>query len=313
MLVWFLKGKLLPANLLLNVGEEPGDFLRPLLPELNGTQQILLCNLVRTRLNHHDAVEGGCQEHIEIRLLAHFARRIEHKFTSNHADTHGPQRPVCGTVGKCHCQIGRIRGNNVVLMLKIVGKHCAEHLNVVPYMLGEHRTKSAVNNTRHEHELIGRPALALTEAAAGNSATGVVLLLVHNLQREEIHAFTRFCRDSAVAHTDGVTHLAERSCIRLVSEQTRPHGYFLITEIKREFFLWLKCFRHGKKGESRYIAPSSGDYVPHIDGFTCETRVRTSNVNPESKVNRQRKGTADSVSAPECKKKYSYAIFQPFG
>ena len=101
-------------------------------------------------------------------------------------------------------------------MFEVVRKDGAEHLNVIAHVLRDHRTESSVDHASKQHVVITRTTFALAVATTADFASCVILFLIHQLERQEIHAIARF-----VTHRD-VTH-------------TRPNFNFLITQFEGVF------------------------------------------------------------------------------
>ena len=157
---------------------------------------VLLADLERTTLDHHDRIVRTGNDELHVAVLELLQRRIEHPVALNPADADGgdgttPRRPT-------RSERVRRRGEreHVGLVLLISRDDVAEHLHFVLEAFREERADGAVDDPAAQDLVVARAALTLDEAA-GDLARGVRLFLVFDREREEGE------RTLGLAHRDG--------------------------------------------------------------------------------------------------------------
>ncbi len=138
--------------------------------------------------------------------------------TSPSISRRAPRRRVVeGDVGQHQRGRGAVDRQDVGIVLAVGGEHEGDDLGVVDVALGEERAQRAVDQAGGDDLLLGRPALALEEAA-GDAAGGVGVLPVVDGQRQEVAG-----RRSVGIHAGGGQHhgvaVADRAgAVRLLGQ-----------------------------------------------------------------------------------------------
>ena len=113
--------------------------------------------------------------------------RVQHVGAVDEADARRADRAEERRAGQRQGGGGGDHADDVGVVLHVVGEDRHDDLGLVLEALDEQRTDRAVDQPRGQHFLLGRPRLALEEAAR-DLAGGVVLFLVVHGQREEVEA-----------------------------------------------------------------------------------------------------------------------------
>ena len=112
-------------------------------------------------------------------------RRVEHVLAVDIADAGPADRAHERHAGDGQRRRGADHRHDVGIVLHVVASAVHDDLRLVAVAVGEQRPDRPVDQARGQHFLLGRPALALEEAAR-DLAGGEGLLLVVDGQREEI-------------------------------------------------------------------------------------------------------------------------------
>ncbi len=122
--------------------------------------------------------------------------RVEDVLAVLVADAGGGDRAEERNAGQRQRGRAADHGDDVGVVLQVVAQHGGDDLDLIAEALGEQRADRPVDQAGLQHLGLGRPALALEEAA-GDLAGGERLLLVVHGQREEVLA------GSGALHPDG--------------------------------------------------------------------------------------------------------------
>ena len=142
------------------------------------------------RLHHHHRVLRAGDDEIELALVHLVDLRVEHIFVVDEADARSADRPHERSARQRERSGRGYHRHDVRIVLLIMREHGDGHLRVAAPAFGEQRTDRAVDQTRGQRILFGRPALAL-EIAAGYPACRVVFFGVVDRERKEIDSFLR--------------------------------------------------------------------------------------------------------------------------
>ncbi len=114
------------------------------------------------------------------------------------ADAHRGDGLIERNVAESERGAGGADAEHVGVELGIDREHGRDDLNVVAKTVGKERANGAVDLARADHCVLGRPALALDEAA-GNLSRGIHLLFEIAGQREKVDTFAGLlgCGDGA--------------------------------------------------------------------------------------------------------------------
>ena len=164
--------------------------------ELDRAEHLGLGELVGLGLDHHHRVLGAGDDQVEpllgvvAQLLHVVDGRVQHVGAVDEADARRADR-----AHERHAREGQRGGggdhaDDVGVVLHVVGEHGGDDLDLVLEAVDEQRADRPVDQPRGQHLLLGRPRLALEEAAR-DLAGGVGLLLVVDGQREEVLAGLR--------------------------------------------------------------------------------------------------------------------------
>ena len=191
-----VEGEGLLGGVLGHVDDQVDHRLHLLVAELDRAEHLGLGELVGLGLDHHHRVLGAGDDQVEpllgvvAQLLHVVDGRVQHVGAVDEADARRADR-----AHERHARQGQRGGggdhaDDVGVVLHVVGEHGDDDLDLVLEALDEQRPDRAVDQARGQHLLLGRPRLALEEAA-GDLAGGVGLLLVVDGQREEVLAGLR--------------------------------------------------------------------------------------------------------------------------
>ena len=139
--------------------------------EVDGAQHDLLGQLLGLGLDHQHAFEGAGDHQVEVALGHLGKRRVEHVVAVQIADPGAADGAEEGQAGDGEGRRSADHGDDVGIVLQVVGEHRADHLGLVAILGMEERTDRPVDEPRGQRLLLARPPLTL-EKAAGDLARG---------------------------------------------------------------------------------------------------------------------------------------------
>jgi hypothetical protein len=162
-----------------------------LMREIHRAQHLGLGKLVGLRFHHHHGVLGA--RHDEVEPLVGVVAQVLHVVDGGvqdvlailEAHAAARDRPHEGRARDGQRGRGRDHRHDVGIVDEVVAQHGAHDQHFVLEAGHEERADRTVDQARGQRLLLGRPRLALEEAA-GHLAGGVVFFLVVDGQREEI-------------------------------------------------------------------------------------------------------------------------------
>ncbi len=160
--------------------------LEALVGEHDAAQHLLFGQFLDLGLDHHHRVVGPGHHQVEAVVLVQLVEgRVEHIFAVDEADARGADRAHERHARQGQGGRGGDHGQDVGIILQVVGQDGDHHLGLVLEALDEQRTDRPVDQARDQGLLLRGTALAL-EIAAGDLARGEGLFLVVHGQREEV-------------------------------------------------------------------------------------------------------------------------------
>ena len=190
------EGERLAGGVLGHVDDQVDHRLHLLVAELHRAEHLGLGELVGLGLDHHHRVLGAGDDQVEPLLgvapqLLHVVDcRVEHVAAVDEPDARRADRAEERRARQGSAARGGDHADDVGIVLHVVAEHGDDDLGLVLEALDEQRPDRPVDQAGGQHLLLGRPRLALEEAAR-NLAGGVGLFLVVNGQREEVEAGLR--------------------------------------------------------------------------------------------------------------------------
>ena len=185
------------ARLLGGALGEPDDRvdhrLEALVAEHHGAEHVVLGQLARLGFDHQHRVGGAGDDQVELRFGQLVDLRVEDEGAVDQADAGAADRAHEGHARDGQRGGGRDHGDDVGIVLEVVGEDGGDDLGLVAEALDEERADRAVDQPRDERLVLARPAFAL-EVAAGDLARGEGLFLVVDGEREEVDAGLRLPR-----------------------------------------------------------------------------------------------------------------------
>jgi hypothetical protein len=150
------------------------------LGELQRLDHDVLWHLVGAGLDHRDGLLGAGHDEVEVALLYLGVRGVEDKVAVERAaDAHGADRAVERQVGEGERRGGADHADGVVRGVLVGDEDGADDLYLVVVVLGEERPYGPVGEPGGQDGPVGRPALALEEAAGDLARRRHPLLYVH--------------------------------------------------------------------------------------------------------------------------------------
>ena len=164
--------------------------------------------------DHHHRVLRARNDEVERTGGNLFVGRVEDIFAVDIADARAADRAHEGHTRKRQRSRGRDERQNIGLILAIIRKNLADHVDFVVETFGEQRTDRTIDQPRDQSLLFGRAAFALEEAAR-NTTGRRIFFLIMNGEREEILPFLdRACGRDGAKH-NGFTERRENRAIGL--------------------------------------------------------------------------------------------------
>ena len=187
------EGEGLLRGVLGHVDDQVDHRLHLLVAELDRAEHLGLRELVGLGLDHHDRVLGAGDDELEpllgvvAQLLHVVDGRVQHVGAVDEAHPRRADRAHERHARQGQRGRGGDHADDVGVVLHVVGEDGDDDLDLVPEALDEKRPDRTVDQAGGQHFLLGRPRLALEEAAR-DLAGGVGLFLVVDRQREEVLA-----------------------------------------------------------------------------------------------------------------------------
>ena len=170
--------------------------------------------------DHHHGVERPGNDQVELALFDLGLGRVEDIFAVLEADAGAADRThERNTRETQRCGRGA-HGDDVGLVLTVVGQHLGDDENLVVETLGEQRPEGAVDQAAGQRFLFGRAALALEEAAGDAAGSGEFFLVVDG-QREEVLSRLDVLGGSDRAQDDGFAEGRENRAVGLAGDAAR--------------------------------------------------------------------------------------------
>ena len=187
--------------------------------EHDGAEHDVLGQLVGLRLDHQHRVAGAGDDEVELGFDQFVDLRVEDVLAVDVADAGAADRPHEGHAGKRQRGGGGDHGDDVGIVLQVVGEHGGDDLGLALEARREQRPDRPVDQPRGQRFLLGRAALALEEAA-GDLAGGEGLLLVVDGEREEVDAGPLFPGGDDGGEDRGVAVGGEHRAVGLTGDPT---------------------------------------------------------------------------------------------
>ncbi len=166
------------------------DRLEMPVAEHHGAQHHVFRQFLGFGLDHQHGVGGAGDHEIEFAVGHLVDQRIQHIFAVDEADACGADRAHEGDAGQRQRGGGGNQRENVGIVLHVVRERGDDDLGLVAPAIGKQRTDRTIDQAADQRLLFGRTAFTL-EIAAGNAAGCIILFLVVDGQRQEIHALAR--------------------------------------------------------------------------------------------------------------------------
>ena len=173
-----------------------------LLGEGERLDELVLADLVRAGLDHHDRVLRARDHEVELALEHLLDRWVEGERAVDGAHANAADRSLERSVRDVERGRRGVHREHVVVVLLVARPRRHDDLDVVLEALRPERPDRAVDEPGGEDALLGWPALPARERA-GDLARGVEALFEVDGQREEVDAETRL-RDRAGGEDDRV-------------------------------------------------------------------------------------------------------------
>ena len=141
--------------------------------------------LVGAGLDHHHRVAGAGDDEIELGDVPQAVGRVHDQLAVDEAHAHGADRIEERDVGEGERRRGAVERQHVGIVLAVGREHEGDDLRLVVVPLGEQRAQRPVDQAGGDDLLLGRPPLALEEAAR-DAPGGIGVLLVVDGQGEEV-------------------------------------------------------------------------------------------------------------------------------
>jgi hypothetical protein len=149
-------------------------------------------------LDHDEPGAAAGNQQVQIGLFELAVPRVDDELAVDAADAHRGDGPVERDVGQLQGGRGSRHGDDVGVVLLVVGEHGGDHLRFRAEAVWKQRPDRPVNQARGEHLFLRRPSFAL-EKPAGDLAGGKGAFLVVAGEREKIDplalAARRHCGD----------------------------------------------------------------------------------------------------------------------
>ena len=145
--------------------------------EHDALEHLVFAQFLDFGFDHHDRVAGGGDDEIHPGLLHLVQRRVEDVFAVDHADAHAADRAHEGSAGQHEGGGSGDQGDDVGIVLEVMGEDGADDLHFVLEALDEQRPDRTVDQARGQGLFLRRRAFAAREAA-GDLAGGVEFFLV---------------------------------------------------------------------------------------------------------------------------------------
>ena len=153
--------------------------------EHHALEHLVFAQFLDLGLDHHHRIAGGGDDQIHLGLLHLVEGRVEDVLAVDHADADAADRTHEGRAGQHEGRGGRDQGDDVGIVLEVMGEDGADDLHLVLEALDEQRPDRTVDQARGQGLFLGRRAFAAGEAA-GDLAGGVEFFLVVHRQGEEV-------------------------------------------------------------------------------------------------------------------------------
>ncbi len=197
--------------------------LDALVGEHDAAQDLVFAELLNLGLDHHHRVAGGGDDEIHLGLLHLVQRRVEHVLTVDEAHAGAADGAHEGRARQHQGGRGGHQGDDVGVVLEVVGQHGGDHLDLVLEALDEQRADRTVDQAAGQGFLLRRRALAAGEGA-GDLAGGVELFLVVHGQGEEVLARFGALGEHRGGQDHGLTVGGEDRAVGLAGDAARFEG-----------------------------------------------------------------------------------------
>ena len=163
----------------------------PRVGEHHAAQDFVFDQFLDLGLDHHHGVVGAGDDQVHPAVLHLVERRVEHVLAVDEADAGAADRAHEGRAGDHQGGGGGDQGDDVGIVLEVVGEHGADHLHFVLEALDEQRADRTVDQAGGQGFLLRRARLRGVGRSRRDLAGGVELLLVVHGQGEEVLARLR--------------------------------------------------------------------------------------------------------------------------
>ncbi len=161
--------------------------------KLNRIDDLLFRDLLRARLDHHNAVLRADDHDVQRALRALGIRRIHDELIIHNPDPHRAHRPMERNIAQRQRAARAVDAQHIRIIFLVRRVHKRNHLRLIPERLRKQRTNRPVNLTARQNLLLARPSFTL-DKSAGNASTRIGELAILHRQREKIDALFRVRR-----------------------------------------------------------------------------------------------------------------------
>ena len=200
-----------------HLGDPGDDLLDRVERELEGRHHVVLGDLVHLALDHRDRVGLAGDDEVDVGLGPLRHGREQDEVAVDAADADVGRRAVERRAAKAEGGRRADPGHDVGVGLLVGGEDVVEDLDLVPEPVGEERADGPVDQARRQRLLVGRPALALEEAA-GEGALRREPLAVVDGEGEERLAVADLGVGDGGRERDGVAESRDDGAVGLLGE-----------------------------------------------------------------------------------------------
>ena len=169
------------------------DLLDLLMRKFNRIDNALFRNLLRARLNHHDAVLRADDHDVQQALRTFRIRGIHNKLIVHNANPHRAYWPVKRNIAQRQRTTRAVDPQHIRIIFLIRGVNKRHNLRLIPEGLGKQRPDRTIDLPARQNLLLARPSLTLNKSA-GNPSTCVRKLAILHSQREKVDSLFRVWR-----------------------------------------------------------------------------------------------------------------------
>ena len=239
------------------------DRLETAMAEHDRVEHLLLGQFLGFGFDHQHAFLGAGDHQVEAQFRQLVDLRIEHVLAIDEADARRGDRAHEGNARDRQRGGGADHGDDVRIVLQVMGDDRADDLGLVAEQRVEQRADRAVDQAGGENLLLGRTAFALEEAT-GDLAGGETFFLVVDREREKINSSLRLFGGDRGAEHDGFAIGHEHGPVRLAGDMAgfqgelapAPHD-FLLNGIKHNSSFRPSTTSHRPRRDAPRVEPAA--------------------------------------------------------